>query len=115
MKRKELIDAVYTYISTHPGTSYVELEHLFERCGFAYEGDCFIRIDNLVGQNVYFWFNWNEDAIEILNAVLEKVAIDICHPWVYMADGKMPNLPIAKQPKRNYKDDRWLPVTFSIS
>ncbi|HDA7915243.1 TPA: pathogenicity island protein [Staphylococcus aureus] len=101
------------YIKNNAGTSFVEIEKVFEENNFDYKGDGAYTS----GQhpNVVFWIGWNQKAFDVI-AELKKdgrIEMDICEPIVYMVDGKGLDLPIVRS--KNIKTDHWLPVTFTIS
>ncbi|MGE7945502.1 pathogenicity island protein [Lysinibacillus sp. NPDC093688] len=97
------------YIETHSGTSFVEIERLFEENHFHYEGDQSLQGDT----NLILWLDWNDEAVALINELLEEGSI-ICktiHLIAYIADGGSIPLPIAKE-TRAYHSPRWLPVAF---
>ncbi|WP_269924663.1 pathogenicity island protein [Staphylococcus aureus] len=113
MNKNQLKSEVLEYIKAHAGTSFVEIERVFEENNFDYKGDGAYTS----GQhpNVVFWVGWNQEAFDVI-AELKKdghIEMDICEPIVYMVDGKGLDLPIVRS--KNIKTDHWLPVTFTIS
>ena len=63
--------------------------------------------------NIWFWFNCSWEATIALKSLMGKGKIHI-HPTealVYYVDGLVPDVPIATS-DRNYKEERWLPVTI---
>nr|AET14338.1 hypothetical protein [Staphylococcus aureus] len=113
MNKNQLKTEILEYIKAHAGTSFVEIERVFEENNFDYKGDGAYTS----GQhpNVVFWIGWNQEAFDVI-AELKKdrrIEMDICEPIVYMVDGKGLDLPIVKS--KNIKTDHWLPVTFTIS
>lgn len=103
---------VYRYIKENEGTSYAELEYLFDRLGFDWKGELEIYSD--VCDNVIFWTGWNEEAIELINDLQRDELISKVpgQPFIYFIDGKALNLPIVKT-NRQYKTPHWLPVLFT--
>ncbi|MGE7954642.1 pathogenicity island protein [Lysinibacillus xylanilyticus] len=98
-----------SYIETHSGTSFVEIERLFKENHFHYEGNRSLQGDT----NLILWLDWNNEAIALINELLEEGSI-ICktiHLFAYIADGDSIPLPIAKE-MRAYQSPRWLPVAF---
>ena len=103
---------VYRYIRENEGTSYVELENLFTRLGFYWQGNLEICSD--VNDNVIFWTGWNKDAIEVINSLQREGLIYKVpgEPFIYYIDGKALTLPIVRR-NIQYKTPHWLPVLFA--
>jgi hypothetical protein len=103
---------VYRYIKENEGTSYAELEYLFDRLGFDWKGELEIYSD--VCDNVIFWTGWSKEAIELINDLQRDELISKVpgQPFIYFIDGKALNLPIVKT-NRQYKTPHWLPVLFT--
>lgn len=103
---------VYRYIKENEGTSYAELEYLFDRLGFDWKGELEIYSD--VCDNVIFWTGWNEEAIEVINDLQRDELISKVpgHYVMYILDGKTMNLPLVRGYKE-YKTPHWLPVLFT--
>ncbi len=81
-----------------------------ELCGIAgFVGDLGLVFPGY--KNLIIWPGLSKDAFEALKELLaEKViALESTSLLVYMADGRVPNIPLAKS-KRNYKKPRWLPM-----
>ncbi|HDD0568388.1 TPA: pathogenicity island protein [Staphylococcus aureus] len=113
MNKNQLKSEILEYIKAHAGTSFVEIERVFEENNFDYKGVGAYTS----GQhpNVVFWVGWNQEAFDVI-AELKKdghIEMDICEPIVYMVDGKGLDLPIVRS--KNIKTDHWLPVTFNVS
>lgn len=109
---EQIKNAILDYIKTHEGTSYVEIENLFNKLGFKWEGDyCLCSEKN---KNVIYWSGWNEEAVQILNELQEEGFIEKVptEPLLYIIDGKSLNFPIVKS-FRQYKDPHWLPIVFN--
>lgn len=105
---------VLTYINNNQGTSYAELEHLFDELNFEWRGN----FDICSGQceNVILWTGWNKEAIEVINNLKrsEKIEQVLTDPIIYLIDGKALNMPIVKKYK-DYKKPHWLPVVFTTN
>lgn len=110
-RAKEL---VLEYIRNHKGTSFVEIENLFERNNYDYKGDYAPSSNKF--SNVVYWIGWKEEASDILAELEEENKI--CRGYakhtymIYLIDGKVPSLPVAKQ-MRDYKALHWLPCVFN--
>lgn len=113
MTKNKIKEIVFNYIKEHRGTSFVNLERLFEKVGYDYKGDFGFNFSKF--PNIVFWTGWNTEAIEIIQELMgeELIAMDSCSIIVYMIDGKLLGYPIAKQ-LRNYKSLHWAPITFSL-
>lgn len=106
-------DALARYIDAHGGTSFVEMERVFDECGYDYRGDRSIRLPG--NDTVFLWNGWNEDACRIAFGLLERgYAVVPCHSVVYYVDGSVPvtGCDIARSAKRRYASPRWLPCVW---
>ena len=90
------------------GVSFVELER--EVPGF--KGDCAIELR----ENLVIWSHMSEEFCEAFTALLDakEIALTPTSVLVYMCDGAVPNMPIAKR-LRPYKKLRWLPVCVGFT
>lgn len=100
---------VLEYIQENPGTSYAEIERVFEEAGFDYEGEFEIYVD----ENVIFWTGWNEKAIKIMielqqTGLVSKEPADLA---VYLIAGKCLQLPLVVDIQQ-FSTPHWLPVAF---
>lgn len=114
MKKEEIERRVFDKLNDRNGTSFVEIEEIFERNGFDYNGNQLICTTVSAEHNIFFWAGWNEEAIRIFNNAHKRSNaeyIPTSH-LLYVMDGKVPNFPIAKQ-ARKYKEWHWLPVVLS--
>lgn len=99
---------IYEYIQQHNGTSFVELSR--EIPGF--KGSL---AWGMAEKNTWFWHTLSEAAIDAMTELLDegKIKMTATQPLIYMIDGQLPGMPVAKSTSRNYKSERWLPVLFS--
>lgn len=114
MTSKEIENEMYNYIKKHDGTTFAELEDLFDRLNYDYRGELEI---GMRGQpNISFWFDWSAEAVGVFHRVVSRpnVMLELSSPMVYLIDGAVPSLPVAKT-NRSYKHPHWLPIVFSIS
>ncbi|MGN8943778.1 hypothetical protein ACTNEF_01460 [Bariatricus sp. HCP28S3_E4] len=112
MTRDQVKQAVVDYVRENEGTSYAELERLFERIGFDYKGDFDICVKEF--PNVVIWFGWNMNAVNIISELESEKLIfrDAVPSWVYLADGRLIDLPVVDD-SPSYKHKKcWLPVGF---
>lgn len=91
------------------GISFAQFEHIEGFTGDYAWGS--------VEHNIFFWFTMSEEAIDVLDSLFQDGEIEIVptNYMTYFIDGSVPNVPIAKDPKRKYKKDRWLPVVINYS
>ena len=121
MSKEQMKTIIENYIKAHPGTSFVEIERLFEENGFDYRGDRGIfpstehrdgDID--IGKNILFWAGWNRQACEIFCEIIAgDFHYETCPIVLYLADGGYLDIPIAKRYYHDYKDIHWLPAVIS--
>ncbi|MCO0861713.1 pathogenicity island protein [Staphylococcus pasteuri] len=110
---KNIQSKLIDYIKNNTGTSFVEIEKVFEQNDFDYTGQgAYTSAEN---NNIVFWYGWNEQAFNVVSSLVNEGLIDmkICEPVIYMVDGKELNLPVLK----SYDIDayQWLPITFSVN
>lgn len=79
MNKNQLKSEILEYIKTHDGTSFVEIESVFEENNFDYKGVGAYTS----GQhpNVVFWVGWNQEAFDVI-AELKKM--DILR-WIFVS------------------------------
>ena len=89
------------------GVSFIELCQRIE--GFAGDHVC-----TLNGQ-VVLWQGLSDAGIAALSQLQAngQIAFVACSPLVYLIDGQMLRLPIAKRRHHAYKRPHWYPVTLS--
>ena len=99
--------AIFRYISKYEGVSFVELCNKID--GFS--GD--LALVNKDYDNIVFWNGLSEEAGEAINELLKQglIVIRPTNILVYIIDGKVPQLPVAKK-LRQYKTLKWLPVAL---
>ncbi|TAK32625.1 MAG: hypothetical protein EPO21_14845 [Chloroflexota bacterium] len=104
--------AIEHYVCRHDHVSLVELRDALEPF-FTVRGDC--RLD--IAPNVCLWANMSQ---EFADAIADLERAGKVHFWptsimVYLADGGVLNLPLAKRlPPGGYKTLRWLPVVMRL-
>jgi hypothetical protein len=103
--KRQIVDLVKRY---HGNVSFAELEQNIE----GFKGDF---LWGAADKNVFFWFTLSESAVNALDQLFHEDAIEIkpTSLLVYMFDGAVPEVPIARQFRRNYKKKRWLPVVIN--
>lgn len=114
MTSENIKNKVLDYIKQHEGTSFVEIERVFEEHHFDYKGEgAYTSGQN---QNVIFWTGWNEQAFNIVAELKREghIELEACPLFIYLTDGKCLSLPVM-QKASDAKHDCWLPITFSVS
>ena len=98
---------IVDYVRHYGGVSFVELERKIP----GFKGDKALFFPSY--PNVILWPWVSPEATEALQLAVKEIEPRPCHLLVYMADGKVPDMKIAKR-LADYKTQRWLPVTFSM-
>lgn len=103
---------ILEYIKSNGSVSYAELEYLFEKIGYNYQGSLLTCSD--MDRNVIFWGGWNENAIALIGEMISENSIkrQPCDFIIYLIDGKTMNFPLVKKYKK-YKSMHWLPCVFN--
>ncbi|VED33712.1 pathogenicity island protein [Staphylococcus warneri] len=109
---KNIQSKLIDYIKDNAGTSFVEIEKVFEQNNFDYKGQG--AYTSSKNSNIVFWYGWNKKAFNVVNGLINDgvIAMSRCESMIYIVDGKGLNFPILKT------DDvvtyHWLPVAFNI-
>lgn len=113
MKKQELKQLILNYIETHPGTSFVELERLFEQNSIKFKGDYEYTAKD--DENHIFWTGWQQEFFTLVSELVKDDLIEknYAQPLIYYIDGKVLRLPVAKTPRKK-KKPYWMPITFSF-
>ncbi|MCI2789739.1 MULTISPECIES: pathogenicity island protein [Staphylococcus] len=107
--KNELVD----YIKNNAGTSFVEIEKVFDENDFDYKGQgAYTSAEN---NNIVFWYGWNKQAFDVVSGLVNDGVIEMsrCESIIYIVDGKGLNFPILKSD--DVETYHWLPVTFSLT
>lgn len=112
MNKDIIKQKVLEYIKQNAGTSFVEIEQIFEEHNFDYKGNG--AYSSGQHQNVIFWMGWNRSAFNILADLKHDglISMEICEPLVYLVDGKSLTLPVMTKPT-DARNDCSLTVTFN--
>jgi len=110
---KRLAQDIYEYVrDMGGGTTFAELLN----CGILRgDGDYLFRIGP--NRTLLLWTNLHAFEIDAFRyAVVEKmIEPHPTTPMVYMFDGQMLDLPVAKRPpKVGYKETHWLPTVYNL-
>lgn len=101
-------DGILKLVKSKGGVSFVEFS--LEVPGF--NGDLTFIDDDT---NVVFWQGLSMEATNAINELLAEKEIigQSTTPFVYLADGVIPKLPLAESLTRKYKKLHWIPMVFS--
>jgi len=103
---RNMDDRIYEFITEKGGgVSFVEIMNKFG------EGDHELITD----LNVVRWSGLTDETVDGIIKLLNerRILMYPTSPLVYLVDGCVPNLPIAKRPpKGGYKEPHWIPVVL---
>jgi hypothetical protein len=102
----ELKEEIYNFVKTRRFVSFAEIVLQFG------EGDETIELKDY---NIVLWANLRSDVAEAILELLRerKLFLIPTHVLVYIIDGRVLSLPVAKR-LRKYKKLHWLPVVLDI-
>lgn len=104
----ELAQQIIEYIRQNSDATFGGLMHRFPN---HFEGD---RTWEIL-PNVVLWTGMTEEFVKAMMEVKPKLEVAGTSLLVYMIDGGLLKLPIAKRPtKKGYKTEHWLPVIFRV-
>ena len=106
---QKLYNEILNEIKENKDIYFSEIENIFERNNFDYEGTKTI----LDGENpsILIWAGWNQKAIDIIFKIFDNPHI-VGAPLngiERLLQGKFLNYPLAKRRKYKYKEPHWLP------
>lgn len=69
-----------------------------------------------INTNTIIWPECSEQAVKAMKSLVQegKIIPVATTPWVYVFDGMIPYIPVAKSLTKNYKLPHWLPLEFSV-
>ena len=105
--------ACIDHIHDVDNVSFAELERVLERHDIPVHGDYVVEFPSM--PNMLLWCGMSREFVTITEAIDRHPHIDWkpTHYLVYLADGRYPNLPLAKRPhKGGYKKPHWLPTVY---
>lgn len=112
MKKEEAKVTLMERIKEERDMFFGEIEDFFESIGYDYKGGKSIRARE--GSNLVIWVNWNDEAISILNEIMEvKGFTGMTANPIEIAIMEQLVLPLAKQINRNYREPHWLPCKIA--
>ena len=99
--------AIAAYLRHRSGISLIEMCR--DIVGFAGDKTWIIADANLV-----VWPGMSDEAVEAMMAMIvtEEITPTVTTPFVYLYDGGMVDMPVAKSLKQ-YKTKRWIPLVFA--
>lgn len=102
--------AMLEAVCSYRRVSMVELERAYEL--EAGHGTASGRLAVEVGvPNLWIWAQVSEGFAAAFDELRPLTELEPCHPLVYLLDGAIPRLPIAKRPPANgYRAPHWMPV-----
>lgn len=110
-----VVDGLVEFIGARDHVSWVELVQQMERLGVDTEGDGTVELTDC--PNLCLWLGLSDRAIEIVASGYFRARVEL-HPsdsLVYLMDGGIPNLPIAKKPPKNgYSTLHWAPTVMRL-
>ncbi len=79
------------------------------------KGDYLYSSAKLADLNIYYWGGLSEEFAQALVRIDASGMIEcrLASPFIYLYDGRVPSLPIAKRP-RKYKDPHWIPTSIRL-
>ncbi|MGE8023024.1 pathogenicity island protein [Staphylococcus pasteuri] len=101
------------YIKNNAGTSFVEIEKIFDENDFDYKGQgAYTSAEN---NNIVFWYGWNKQAFDVVSELVNDGVVEMsrCESMIYFVDGKGLNFPISKSD--DLETYHWQPVSFSLT
>jgi hypothetical protein len=108
-----MADKIFALLRERDNVSFAELDRLIE--GF-HGGDVSLSLEGPKHSNIIMWTNMTKegaDAIEELRAA-KLVRADPSVPLVYLVDGAMLKLPLAKA-RHHYKQPHWAPTVLNLA
>ena len=104
-----LKEEVYEFIAVKRTTTFVELLRRFPKF---FDGKESLLYNNY--KNIFLWRGMERELTGVIKELFdeERIVIRPTSPLVYVYEGKIMMLPIAKR-RLNYKQPHWLPVVFS--
>ncbi|MBG6070068.1 hypothetical protein [Micromonospora ureilytica] len=108
----ELIDQLVAHIAQWDWTTFAEIGRLVSADGIPTEGTYALE----VVPNGLMWAGMSQQYAEIVDQLRRdpRVAVAICSPLSYVADGQMLRHPVAASlpGPDGYAEPRWLPTAF---
>lgn len=113
--RAAAILAVVTANGAGTGASFVEIEQALSAAGFDPGGD--LGIEHPKYANLFMWGGVSEPFLTALNELLRARLVHYrpTELLVYLADGKLLQMPQAVRPPKNgYREPHWVPTIIDL-
>ncbi len=103
-------DELTEFFRRRPGASMAEIARLLPDA----RGERSLCADQ--EGTILIWPDLEQNLVTALCQMMNSGEIEVrpCHVLIYLIDGCVLQMPIAKQMKRPYKKTHWLPVTLSL-
>ena len=112
LEKGNYVEAVEEFVNTRDNVTFIELQEFLGR-KFITKGTYSMDIPE---HNIIIWAGMSKEFIDIMEQVRVRgnVSIDGTSYFVYLCDGGVLRLPIAKRPskKRPYKTPHWAPAVL---
>ena len=110
-KKGELKNSIESLILEYDWISFANI-HEYLGSYFELKGNTVLEVGGK-GSNVFAWINMSEDFCRAMADLVQekKIAMQGTSIFIYMTDGMMLKLPIAKR-ERAYKKHHWIPTVF---
>jgi hypothetical protein len=107
---KEMKDKILQLIKDHHFVSFAQLQNCL---GEESKGDLSMELP--AGSNIFIWQGVSRAFVNALVELESEIVPTPCRNAIYMIDGMVPLLPIARTlPKNGYKEAHWLPVVWRL-
>lgn len=109
MNTKKMKKDLIKLVKYKKDITFIEIEKYFNYTGYEYKGNKELRSGT--DRNTIFWSGWNEQAIQLLQELVEENLINMQYTQFlnYFLNGVIIEYPLYKG-KKPYK--QWLPVIF---
>ena len=108
MNVEEMAAKILSIVEGYQPTTFAEL---MRHIGPEAEGDYRMHLGN--HQNLILWSGASETFLNAMNSIKDKLFMEPTSELLYMFDGRVLTIPIAKR-KKQYKTPHWVPAQISI-
>ena len=114
----DLKAALVALVRDRDHVSFIEVERLFGPY-MPTEGEHALEPIPAGGKsvNIIVWLGMSQQFFDLIRECLSEGLIRIvpCPFWIYVIDGKVPSLPVARRvPKGGYKEPHWAPGVMRL-
>jgi hypothetical protein len=101
--------AILDYVRQYDYVSFAELDRME-----GFRGNCMWGVAE---RNIWFWFSVSPEAGDALTELIEEASIELVPSslLLYLIDGCLPTVPMARRAHHTYKEPRWGPVVLRPS